>query len=689
MNEKKKSKLYAVILVGIIVFAGFVLVINLPRQIVSGSGTYPIKNFGSYEELTSFLITGNQNVGRYGNGFFSGMLGENAVEFDLATSKANGAEEQGGTNVDYSKTNVQVEGVDEPDVVKTDGTYLYVVSNNKVIIVKAYPAEEAEIISEIEFNESSTILNIFIDGSRLVVFLQTYDYPILKNAFAAEDSKMVSWYSSPDTYVKIYELEDMSEPNLVKDIVAGGSFSGARLIGDYVYVITTQYSYSTDENDTIVPRLMINDEVIEVALSDIYYVDIPEKSSTFTNIVSINIHDDDEDVHQKIFLLGTTQTLYVSENNIYVSYSMWYYDYPSLEKILEDKLLPLLPVSARAQLDTVEGLDLEDYQKQTIAQWIIQGYVQSLSDEQKSEIVKDIAKDTEKTIIHRISIDNGQINYESQGTVTGYVKDQFSLSEYNDYLRVSTTLSGSTLSYYMGSVESQNNVYVLDMDLQLVGSLEGIAPGETIYATRFVGDVCYLVTFRQVDPFFVIDLSEPTDPQVLGQLKIPGYSTYLHPYDETHVIGIGRDGSKVKISLFDVSDMSYPTELSNYTIQNEDEKDWWWAESSALYEHKAFLFDREKNLLVIPAGTYYKQLAYVFDITLDDGINLKGTISHDVETENEEENNGEEMYYMYYDDGNSIQRTLYIENVLYTISKNMVKMNSLEDLDEINSVELV
>jgi len=685
MNEKKKSKLYAIILAGVIVFAGFVVVINLQQQIASGSGTYPIKNFGSYEELTSFLVTGNQNVGRYGSGFFSGMLGASAVAIDMSKEMTNGARHDGGTSVDYSQTNVQVEGVDEPDIVKTDGTYLYIVSNNKVIIVKAYPAEDAEILGEVEFNDSLSVLNIFIDGSRLVVFLQTYDYPILKNAFI-EESKISYWYGSPDTYVKIYDLEDISDPVLVKDIVVGGSLSGARLIGDYVYVITTQYSYSTDENDTIVPRLMVNDEVLEVSLSDIYYVDIPEKSSTFTNIVSVNIHDDAEDVHQKIFLLGTTQTLYVSENNIYVSYSMWYYDYPSLEKILEDKLLPILPDSARVQLDTVEGLNLEDYQKQMIAQWIIQGYVKSLSDEEKSNIVKDIAKDTEKTIIHRISINDGEISYEAQGAVTGYVNNQFSLSEYGGYLRVSSTLSGSTLSYYIGSVESQNNVYVLDMDLQLVGSLEDIAPGETIYATRFVGDICYLVTFRQIDPFFVIDLSEPTNPEVLGQLKIPGYSTYLHPYDETHVIGIGRDGSKVKISLFDVSDMSNPIELSNYTMENEDNEEWRWAESSALYEHKAFLFDREKNLLVIPAGSYSKQLAYVFDINLDDGINLKGTISHDVETENEEDN--EEMYYIY-DYGNSIQRTLYIDDVLYTISNNLVKMNSLDDLSEINSVQLV
>ncbi len=681
MNEKK-SKLGVLIVVGIIVFAGFVVVVNLQQQIASGTGTYQIKNFGSYDELTNFLVASNQNIGNYRSGFFSGMLSASpTVDYNMAEGAI--ATKQGGTSVDYSKTNVQVPGVDEPDIVKTDGTYLYIVSYNNVTIVKAYPAQDAAIISKITFNDSLSISNIFIDGARLVVFTETNNYPILYNTL--KEGIKNFWYSSPDTYVKIYDLTDISSPVLKKDIVVGGSFSGARLIGDYVYVITTQYSYTTDENQTIVPLLMVDGETQEVPLSDIYYVDIPEKSSTLTNIVSVNIHDDSEEIHQKIFLLGTTQTLYVSEKNIYVTYSTWYYDYPSLEKILDDKLLPMLPDAAKTQLDTVKTLNLEDYQRQMIAQWIIQNYVKSLSDEQKAAIVKDIARETEKTIIHRISIDAGEIKYEAQGTVIGYVKDQFSLSEYNGYLRVSTTLEGTTLSSYLGSVNPQNNVYVLDMDLKVVGSLEGIAPGESIYATRFVDNICYLVTFRQIDPFFVIDLSDPTNPQVLGQLKIPGYSTYLHPYDETHIIGVGRDGNKVKISLFDVSDLSNPIELSNYSIEG-NESGWWWSDSSALYEHKAFLFDKAKNLLVIPAGSYNKQLAYVFSISVENGISLKGTISHDAQVSNQE--NGKMRPY-YYDDGNSIQRTLYIDNVLYTISKNMVKMNSLDDLSEINSVTLV
>jgi uncharacterized secreted protein with C-terminal beta-propeller domain len=169
-------------------------------------------------------------------------------------------------------------------------------------------------------------------------------------------------------------------------------------------------------------------------------------------------------------------------------------------------------------------------------------------------------------------------------------------------------------------------------------------------------------------------------------LKIPGFSTYLHPYDETHIIGIGQDGGKVKISLFDVSDTTNPVELSKYEIENDDDS-WSWTQSSALYEHKAFLFDREKNLLVIPVGDYYKQSAYIFDISVEDNINLKCTVTHDLEVQTDDDDIY--SYEYWYDYGNSIKRTLYIDDVLYTISDNMVKMNNLDTLSEINSIELV
>ena len=683
--KNERLKLSGIMLAGILVFGTFVYAVNV-QPMVRGDFdgiTYDLMNFGSYSELTDFLTSSFQQSSRYNWNF--GAPGDKSFEFSAVT-EGSAMDGSGGEVVDYSQTNVQVIGVDEPDIVKTDGTYLYIVSGNKVIIVKAYPAKDAVIEGEITFDEYVTVHNIFISGSRLVVFATTYDHPVYK-ALIEDDVVSSSWYSSPDTYVKIFDIEDMKNPELKRDIVVGGSFSGARMIGDYVYVITTQYSYSYDlPEEDIIPRILIDGEVHEIAISDIYYVDIPEKSSTFTNILSVHVHDDEQEVNEKVFLLGNSQTLYVSKENIYVTYSTQYYDYDLLEDIIDEVLLPVLPESIKSELETIKALTLEDYQKKTVSEWILQNYAENMDEEQKQNIAKEIVRRTERTIIHRISISDGEITYEAQGNVPGFVNNQFSISEYDGHLRVSTTTQGWMIRSYLSNVDSQNNVYVLDMDLEIVGSVEDLATGEQIYATRFIGDKCYLVTFKQIDPFFVIDLGDPGNPEVLGELKIPGFSTYLHPYDETHIIGIGRDGGKVKISLFDVSDLSDPVELSKYEVENT-ENSWGWTQSSALYEHKAFLFDKEKNLLVLPIGDYSKQSAYVFDISVENGIELKGTVTHDLEMQSEE-TDSDDIYYYNYDYENSIKRTLYIDDILYTISDNMVKMNNLNTLDEINSVSL-
>ena len=685
--KNKRLQLSGIMLAGILVFGAFVYAVNV-QPVVRGDFDgiiYELRNFASYSELTDFLRSNFEQSSRYNWNIGAPM----AKSFEFSMDAVDlAADSSGGQVVDYSQTNVQVAGVDEPDIVKTDGTYLYIVSGNKVIVVRAYPAEEAVIECEITFNDSTNIHNIFISGSRLVVFATTYDYPICCKTSLEDDAVSSNWYSSPDTYVKIYDIEDMKHPELKRDIVVGGSFSGARMIGDYVYVITTQYSYSTllTDDQVIVPRIMVDGKIRDVSISDIFYVDIPEKSNTFTNILSVHVHDDEQEINEKTFLLGNGQTLYVSRDNIFVTYSTQYYDYEILEEIIDEVLMPVLPESITSELELVNTLHLEEYQKKTVTEWILQNYAQDIDEEQKQKIAKEIIHRTERTIIHRISISDGEITYEAQGDVPGFVDNQFSLSEHDGYLRVSTTTQGWMIRSYIGNVESQNNVYVLDMDLDIVGSVEDLASGEQIYATRFIGDKCYLVTFKQIDPFFVIDLSDPTNPEVLGELKIPGFSTYLHPYDETHIIGIGRDGGKVKISLFDVSDMSNPVELSKYEIEN-DETGWGWTQSSALYEHKAFLFDKEKNLLVMPVEDYSKQSAYVFDISIDGGIKLKGTVTHNHEDQSEQEDD-ETIYYYNYDYGNSIKRTLYIEDVLYTISDNMVKMNDLNTLSEINSVTL-
>jgi uncharacterized secreted protein with C-terminal beta-propeller domain len=298
----------------------------------------------------------------------------------------------------------------------------------------------------------------------------------------------------------------------------------------------------------------------------------------------------------------------------------------------------------------------------------------------------------DETILHRIQLNDGVIQHANDGLVPGNVLNQFSMDENEGYFRIATTSRSNSLL---------NNLYVLNMKLEVVGKIEGIAPGESIHSARFMGDTCYLVTFKKTDPFFVIDVSNPYEPKILGELKIPGYSDYLHPYDENDIIGVGKETVEaeggnfawyqgLKIALFDVSTVSRPVQLGKYEIGDRG------TDSPILQDHKAFLFDKQKNLLVIPAsiaeinesryprgilpntyGELVWQGACVFAISLDseEKIMLRGTISH-IEDGN------------LYNYSRYIVRAFYIEDVLYTISESSMKMNSLVDLTEIKELSL-
>jgi uncharacterized secreted protein with C-terminal beta-propeller domain len=321
------------------------------------------------------------------------------------------------------------------------------------------------------------------------------------------------------------------------------------------------------------------------------------------------------------------------------------------------------------------------------------------------------------TIIHKISINTGNVTYVAQGEVPGRILNQFSMDEYNGFFRIATTVDYN----WESETSSSNNIYVLDGSLKPVGKIENIAPGESIYAARFIGDRAFLVTFVQVDPLFTVDLSDPYNPRILGELKIPGYSEYLQPYDANHIIGIGKevdptiDAEKVhtpgaiyytailglKIALFDVTDIQHPVEEAKVVIGDRG------SDSPALYDHKAFLFDREKELLVIPVslyeitqevkdryvqsngttdltGTFTFQGAYVYRLSLENGFELKGRITHQTAQDMQQTKDS-----WYWGSSNTdITRTLFIGDTLYTISGSMVKMNSLTDLGEQNSLTL-
>jgi inhibitor of cysteine peptidase len=698
---------------GLIVLVAFGVVVATQIGPWKPAAGQELKRFTSCEQIKSFLAENSGGYGVYAGIMDSGVMRQTT---NIAPTAAGAAKESAGAGAeDFSTTNIQVAGVDEPDIVKNDGKYIYTVSGNQIFIVDAYPAEGAQLLSTIN---STGVTQIFVNGDRLVVFGNDYSYQeesVTEKIGIAMPSRYYPTYSQK-TYVSVYDVSDRSDPTLANKFSIDGYYSDARMIGDYIYLITNKgVSYGDDP----IPLPVVYAESGSrpaCGCTDLYYFDMPDYSYQFVTIASLNVRDDSSQPNTKVIMSGYTGVIFVSTDNIYLSYQKQISRWDISERIL-NAIKPVLPADISSRITAIQAsTSPRDEKFQQIGE-IIQDHYNPLSEDGKTALMEgvqdavqsayaEIQKETQKTVIQKIGVSSGLIEYKGKGEVSGRLLNQFSMDENNGYLRVATTVD-SAWNWRTGerSSPSVNNVYVLDSGMSVVGSLEDLAPGESIYSARFMGDRAYLVTFKKTDPLFVIDLSNPSSPALLGKLKIPGYSDYLHPYDENHIIGIGKEAvdaegerdfawyQGVKLALFDVSDPANPKEISKYVIGDRG------TDSTALHEHKAFLFDKEKNLLVIPIqlaeideskypngvetntyGEYTFQGAYVFSLDLQNGFHYRGRITH---VEDQMERNG---YYWYSD--NSITRSLYIGDNLYTISSGMVKANSLSDLSELAKISL-
>lgn len=632
-----------------------------------------VKKFNSTAEIEQYVKQSMETVPQ--DGYYRTLVPTMATRTDSkAAEQASGIGipapvpigSGGAGSAGYSKTNVQVAGVDEPDIIKNDNRYIYVISGPNLVIVDAYPAAGASVISTTE--TADTPRDIFIRGDRLVLF-STGTATLGTGSPGAELAMMPPYWrpSSPVTHVTIYDISDRANPRVLKDYSIEGDYIDARMIGSLVYLVTREQIYPYRDYPLVVPSLREGTKTI--LQPDVWYFDHPESQYTFTTLTSFDIASGKEKDAQT-YLLGTGNTIYVSEEAMYVSFPRY------LPVIYRGQPVPMMAESSVALPDfnTLTGQER-------------QSIIDSLRNAEQDAIRRQEADQT-TTVIHKIGIKNGAITYQARGEIPGTLNNQFSMDEYQGNLRVATTSSVYTPRF---GQYTYNNVYVLDREMKTIGELTHIAEQETIYATRFVGDRLYMVTFKQIDPFFVIDLSKPRSPAILGELKIPGYSDYLHPFDATHIIGIGKETatndwggvsvSGVKLALFDVSDVSNPKVVDKVQIGDAG------SDSAALADHHAFLFDKAKNILVIPIravtadpvvkGDHYSSRpqvwygAYVFGLTPKTGFSLRGTIQHGA---------GDSGYYYYGSSASEVKRSLYIGDVLYTMSSKQIKANPLDDL---------
>ena len=277
------------------------------------------------------------------------------------------------------------------------------------------------------------------------------------------------------------------------------------------------------------------------------------------------------------------------------------------------------------------------------------------------------------THILKFALNNGKFEFKAETDINGQVNNQFSMDESDQYFRIATT-SGSLWDM---DENTSNNLYVLDENLKEVGNVTNFGKEEKIYSVRYVGNKAYVVTFKQIDPLFVIDLSNPTKPEILGELKIPGYSTYLHPYDETHIIGFGYDtkddGTRITINglkmvMFDISDFNNPKVLFKIKIGDEH------TYSNLEYDHKALLYSKERNIIAFPLTNYSRgntdSRATIYEIDLEKGFSLKGEISHITDKYDEK-----------------VERVVYLNNTFYTLSKKIIKAAGMNELKVIKEIE--
>jgi hypothetical protein len=529
-------------------------------------------------------------------------------------------------SLDYSPTNNQVEGVDEADIVKTDGQYIYFAAGNIVGIARAYPPEEAALLTLTA--APGPVLGLFVSGDRLVVLVSGW--------FA---DPLGTGYSSSVVRLRVYDISDRAAPRIVHEIAVQGDYMGARMIDEYVYLVATGFVAASGE-DLVLPAVWTDG-----TRRDLTYTDVGYHGGTWTwyglvFLLSVRVAGGATDGCLETILTpasyGYSTDIYVSEGNIYLAFLEYSWDY-------------------------------------------------------------NPGNGGEQTIIHRFPVSDGRIAYGGRGAVPGTVLNQFSLDEFEGFLRVATSVGWGT----------SNDLYVLDEDLVVVGRLQGLAPGEHMHSARFMGTRAYLVTFKKIDPFFVIDLSDPYAPRLVGELKIPGFSDYLHPFGDTHVIGLGKDAYNMgnfawfqglKLSLFDVGDPENPQETAQLVIGDRG------TDSEARSDHRAFLFDPVSGLLVLPVdlaivdreenpnappeayGRRVWQGVYVLSLSIDEGFTIRGRISH-----SEGSGNLGPCYglYMYYGcDPFRIRRSLYIENYLYTVSDAAIEIHNLETLVEAVRISL-
>ncbi|MEA3248726.1 MAG: beta-propeller domain-containing protein [Patescibacteria group bacterium] len=680
---KTAGVLITVILSGVLV-AGTIAVWIISGPAIAPSGgpggtaAGPVINqvadmepFADVNEFTEWMVDADakaQQSGYFG-GFSRGMVvEETALGMDMAAPSAIGLgmkedSEIGGAGVErFSETNVQVMGIDEPDILKTDGEEIYYSPQSgyyfpmpriemmdtemgmiapspdfyrqpTIKAIDAFPPEDMEIDSEIEKTG-----NLLLHDDVLTVLSHDGIY-----AYDVSDPE-----APKETWNYSYERSNYPVASRLRD--------------GKLYVVLAS-GINRGRPCPYVPVLRDGEDV-SIRCDSIWHPIIPVPSDVTYTVLKVDMVTGETVGTVSFVGSRSASTVYMSADNIYVTYV-----YPPDVFTFISGFLgansDLVPGWAIRKIKRVSGYDISEEAKLVELRNIMEQWTESMDEDEMLRVANELenradiwfkahSRELQSTGIVRVNVEGLEV--ESSGTVPGLLLNQFSLDEYQDHLRVATTVGESRGLFWQfgfsGSGESANDVYVLDMGMNTVGSALDMGLDERIYSVRFLKDRGYVVTFRQIDPFYVLDLSDPTAPLIKGELKIPGYSSYLHPMPDGSVLGIGKEDNRVKISLFDVTDPASPKEVSKYTLN-----EYW---SDILSTHHAFLLDAKHEIFFLPGS----RGGYVFSYE-DNEFELVKAVSEV-----------------------SARRALYINDFLYVVGDDEIVVLDMEDWERVSELGL-
>ena len=651
------------------------------EQLIGNESTNPLRLTDDLDQLKSWYI--DTAMAQWG-----GQLGNDAWPWQLwavATSDASVVSGSTGSSPantgDYSGTNNQVAGVDEGDLVKTDGEHLFVLAGDGVDIVNAWPADELGVVSHI--TTPGWERSLFLHGTRLTVISQENTWTPVGTADADTSGGVsaLSWWNhtwQPHVNVTVIDVSTVASPTILEQTTLDGWLVDARAIdGRVLVVMQDTFDIPAPAMITIPPPIHI-DPMPVVAMP---VVAMPVDPGPIADSSPMPI-DLPIPIDGVVYPGDGTQYVYEDEAS--------YRD--RLEQAWETVARPhftvtvtgggsttsdllsagptYLPVKATDNnLLSVVSFNVDDDTAGPDATTTVAGVSGSVYASPSSLYVSathwgnwwDTRDTIQTTNIYRFDLGADDVPLTAMGAVPGVTLNQFSLDESADgLLRVATT-SG------FGD-RASSGVYTLAAsagNLQTIGSVTGLAPGERIYSVRFIGDRGYVSTFRQVDPLFVIDLANPARPRVVGQLKVPGFSSYMHPLDATHLLGIGRDVDPatgrvlgLQISIFDVGNPANPKQTATYTFAGDGWQSW----SAALWDHHALSWFAEQGILTLPVqqGDWWQGstglVVFKVDTHSTDGFTNLGEITHD----------------------SAVQRSVRIGEFLYSVSAGEVKVHRLD-----------